>query len=152
MSIYLAMDANEFRKQSDYNGHYWTLLGIWRAEKIKLDEVKANEMYYRKLLTDLTFPDPTEGSNTHTFGSGRKAAKLVLKHTINRTVDADAISGCLETLRKTIGADADDVIRFKPELAITAYKALTAEQKALLAPAVTAKPGSPQLEFKDATA
>lgn len=150
MSAYLEMDIDAFRAQDDYTTHYWTLVGLWRAKKIELDSAKADELHYRLLLGKATFADPVEGSNVHCFGDSKKAAKLTLKQTINRTVDPAAIGQCIETLRETIGAAADAIVRWKPDLAITNYKALTDTQRAALAPAITAKPGTPQLEWTDA--
>ena len=149
MSIYLTMGIDEFRAQSDYNTHYWNLVGEWRAAKIKLEEAKEAELHYRLLLGQATFAEPKEGSNVHFFGDNKKAAKLTLKQPINRKVDEAAIAHCLTSLRETIGAGADAVIRWKPELAITNYKALTDAQQLILAPAVTATPGTPQLEWTD---
>lgn len=150
MSKYLAMGVDEFRAMADYNANYYTLLGEWRAETIKLAEAKEAEMHYRRLLCDLTFIDPQEGSNVHCFGTSKKAAKLTMTRVVARKVDPDAIAACIETLRATIGANADEIVRWKPELAVTAYKALTGEQQALLAPALTTSDGSPQLKFTDA--
>ena len=150
MSKYLAMGVNEFRAMADYNDNYYTLLGEWRAKAIELSEAKDAEMHLRRLLCDLTFVDPTEGSNVHFFGNSKKASKLTMTHVIGRKVDPDAIGACLDVLRETIGPVADELVRWKPELATGEYKKLTDVQQQTLAPAITATPGSPQLKFTDA--
>jgi hypothetical protein len=149
MSIYLAMGLDEFRQQPGYGNHYWALLGEWRAAKLQLEEVKDAELHYRRLLVGATFDAPTEGANVHLFGADKKAAKLTMTHVINRSVDPAAIGQCLAELRKTIGDTADTVVAFKPSLVIGAYKKLTDAQQAILAPAVTSAPGTPQLKFTD---
>ena len=150
MHDFTQMTSGAMRELPDYNEQYYTLLGEWRADVAALAKLKADEMAKRLLLVALTFPSPVEGTQHHVFGDARTAAKLTLGHVITRTVDPAAIGTCLATLRETIGATADSIVKFKPELAITAYKALTGEQQAVLAPAITSKPGSPQLKFVDA--
>lgn len=150
MHDYLAMSLEEFQALPDYQAHYWELHRRWLEEKATLEKSKANELGYRMLLGRATFTDPQEGSTTHLFGNHKKAAKLVLKQPVNRRVDPNAIKQCIEDLRAVLGADADAVVRWKPELAITNYKKLTAEQQLLLAPAVTTSMGTFQLEYTKA--
>lgn len=147
MTDYLALSPEEFGKLPDYPTHYWALLNLWLTEKDKLDRAKANELTYRTLLAAVTFSDPVEGTNNHLFGVGKKAAKLTMTYPINRNIDDAAIGPCLDMLRETIGAAADDVVKFKPTLAVGPFKKLTMEQQAILAPAITAAPGTPQLKY-----
>lgn len=153
MSIYLAMGIDEFKALPDYNTHYFTLLGLWRAAQDNLSTAKEEEMHYRMLLARVTFgDDPKEGTTSHVFGDpkDKKAAKLTISAKINRSIDEAAIGHVLATLRETIGPVADTVVRYKPELSITAWRELTDTQKEILAPAITAKPGTPSLKFVDA--
>jgi hypothetical protein len=150
MHDFTQMTSGQMRALPDYNTQYYVLLGEWRADVAALAKLKADEMAKRLLLTTLTFPSPVEGTQHHVFGNAKTAAKLTLGHVISRTVDPAAIGACIAALRETIGAGADAVVKYKPELAIKEYKALTAEQQAVLAPAITSKPGSPQLKFVEA--
>lgn len=147
MSKFLAMSAADVRAMPNFDAEYYILLGEWRVKASALGTLKDDEMTLRKLLCDLTFTAPKEGSNVHAFGAGKKVPKWTMTHVITRKVDPDAINACLEVLRTTIGPAADETVRWKPELAIKAYKALTGEQQALLAPAITTAEGSPQLKY-----
>ena len=152
MSRFVAIGVDELRALPDYNTAYYELLGDWRAAQGALAEAKDTELTLRNLLCAVTFIEPTEGSNVHYFGDSKKAAKLTMTHVINRKLDAAAIGTCLDTLRATIGARADEVVRFKPDLAVGEYKKLTGEQQMILAPAMTTSVGTPQLKFTDAKA
>ena len=118
VSRFVAMSAAEVRALPDFNTQYYILLNEWRAMASQLSTVKDDEMTLRKLLCELTFTAPKEGSNVHAFGVGKKVPKLTMTHVITRKVDPDAISACIEVLRATIGAAADETVRWKPELAI----------------------------------
>lgn len=56
----------------------------------------------------------------------------------------------LATVREMMtekGYNTDDCIRMKPELALTAFKALPEEAKKIMSLAITEKPGLPALEI-----
>lgn len=141
------MTATDIMASRDAKELYYETLDAWRQDVITLASIKEREMRLRLLLVNLTFTDPTEGTNTHLFGDNRKAAKLTMTQPISRKVDPAAIKQCLDELRKTRGDAVDELIRWKPDLAVTEYKALTPEEQAILAPAITSAPGTPQLKF-----
>lgn len=151
MADFMTMSVEQFHAQPDATAQYWVLLGLWRAAKEKLAEVKDEELTYRNLLGAVTFLNPEPGTNTHVFGEGKKAARITLKLPVNRKVDPAAIQACIATLRETIGARADTVVRWKPDLALTEYNTLTEDQKLILAPAIITFRGQIQLDFKDAS-
>jgi hypothetical protein len=44
------------------------------------------------------------------------------------------------------------LVKYKPELSVSAYKKLSPEAMIILAPAITSKPGTPQLKFVEGVA
>jgi hypothetical protein len=144
---YTRMTATQVRAMPDFNTNYWAIQKSWLLEKAALAKAKDAELSLRCLLAELTFPDPQEGTNTHMFGAHKKAPKLVLKYPINRNVDQAAIVDCIDTLRETIGAKADYVVKREYKLVLGEYRDLDDAAKAILSPAITATPGTPQLEF-----
>lgn len=153
---YYNLNVAGFLALPDRDANYWALLAQWQEEQDKLNAAKNREMHLRTMLVEVTFgANREEGSTTHIFvapGSNvnpKNAAKLTVKQPYGRTLDPAAVTPALAALTASVGqAVADQVIRFKPDLSVSAYKALTAEQQLLIAPALTTKPGSPQLEFK----
>jgi hypothetical protein len=117
------------------------LLAEWYKAQKDLAFLKAREAQLRSIIFKNKFPNPVEGTNT----------VIKATHVINRNVDI----GSLDALRAAQQQEGyngpkvnlDEVIRWKPELSVTAYKALTAEEQMFVDQALIVKPGSPQLEI-----
>lgn len=105
----------------------------------------AEEMRLRKELAEALFTNPVEGSNNKIKVGHGKAIQMTYK--INRSVDKKVLDELRE--KPNIAPLIASVIKYKPELKITEFKALTADDVKLLAPAIIEKPGAPDLELKD---
>ena len=115
----------------------------WYALQAELATVKEQEMTLRKKIFAHFFPTPNEGTNTVPLGANWK---IVAKYPITRTVDKGLLTTMTPVLREA-GINVDDVIRWKPELAVTVYRNLTADQIHLVDQCLEIKPGSPSLDL-----
>lgn len=118
-------------------------LEVWYALQAELTELKAKEMTLRKKLFAHFFPNPIEGTNKVPMNAGWV---MLSKYPITRTVDKGLLTTMTPQLREA-GINVDDVIRWKPELAVTVYRKLTEEQIHLVDQCLEIKPGSPSLEL-----
>lgn len=124
----------------------FTKLRRWEAlARIQgsLKMVVEPEMTARKESMAAAFPAPVEGTNTLELGGGWKL-KGVRK--IDRKLNEDALPVVKEALAKS-GVLVDRLIEYRPNLSITEYRELTAEQVAILNEALTEKDGAPSLEL-----
>ena len=105
-----------------------------------LELVKEIEMGLRLKLFAGAFPNPKEGTNTHTLPDGRELKGV---YTIRRVVDEAALPGVLADLRAKGCANTDALVRYKPELAKREWNSLSDEHKLVFSAAVVATPGAP---------
>lgn len=131
-------------------------LSKWYLLKKQLAEVKTAESLMRSRIAKFFFPAPDEGTNTHPLKDGT-GANLKMVHTIDRKVD----EGELEALKAALAEAAEDeknnlhglelpfdeLIVWKPELKIGAYRKLTEAQQAVFDRVLVVKPGMPQLDI-----
>lgn len=126
-----------------------TSIQLWSEAKSVLDANKANELANRlTVINDLPFDDDKdEGSQTLKLYAGWK---LLLKRTFNYSVDKDTqkVMACLNELGAINPGAASELIRWEPVLSEGAYKKLTENEKLIVAPIITMKPGTPSLELK----
>jgi len=131
-------------------------LADWFLLKKKLAEVKTAEILMRNRIFKFFFPTPEEGTNTHPLKDGT-GAELKATHVIDRKVD----EGELEALKAALlEAEADeknnlhglklpdDLIVWKPELKIAAYRKLSEAQREVFDRVLVVKFGSPQVDIK----
>ena len=123
-----------------------TMIGRWQTVTQQIEAFKetiVQEMQLRKAIFARVFPAPTEGTNKADLTDG-----WVIKATykIDRKFDEAALPAVLEAL-KPLNVAVDSLVRYKPELVITFYKALPVAAKTLLDQALTSKPASPTLEL-----
>lgn len=118
-------------------------IGRWNELVTQLASVKDQEAKLRKEIFDACFPTPTEGTNIIDMPEGWK---LKATHKLNRSVDESALPAALEALRKK-KISVDDLIRYKPELSVSAYRKLAPEHAKILEQAMTIKPGTPVMEL-----
>jgi hypothetical protein len=127
-------------------------LVAWFKLYDELASLKARESLLRGKIFKSFFKTPKEGTNNHELNDGTGA---VLKGTyvINRAVDI----GALDAL-KAAQAEAkqgsnvpklnfDQLIKWKPEVAVGEYRKLTEEERNLFDQCLVIKVGSPQLEI-----
>lgn len=95
----------------------------WAKVKKALDRFKEAETVARKALVDAAFPNGLkEGTNTLSL-----AGKWKLKVTgvVDRKVDEAALPAIIERIaEKFDGYDARQLVRYKPDLSVSAYKDL----------------------------
>lgn len=118
-------------------------LNRWYALSKELVELKAKEMELRKKIFAAYFENPVEGTNKSPLANG---FHLLGKYPITRTVDQALLKVNMEHLRAK-HINVDDIIRWKPELVIGAYRKLTQEQIHALDQCLDIKAGSPSLEI-----
>lgn len=122
----------------------------WYRLKDELNKIKASESLLRKKIARHMFPEPTEGVNTsEPLDSSGAVAKLT--HVINRKV-LPAEYFALDEAINTEGSNApkinlSELVVFKPELVLKAYKQLTEEERTYFDQCLEIKDGSPQLEI-----
>jgi hypothetical protein len=119
------------------------LLPKWFELSKLLARVKKEEMELRKQIFKEAFPDPKEGTNNHNLPDNYV---LKGKYSLNRSIDQGAFDAIKEKLRE-MNVNPDTLVRYKPELALSVYKALKDDEKALFEQCLTIKPGSPSLEI-----
>jgi hypothetical protein len=114
----------------------------WYKLKAELGRVKSAEALLRMKIFKGYFPEPVEGTNRATLGGGYD---LKATHAINREVDPGTVTTMADAFRAA-GMVMEDLVRWKPELSVTAYRKLNADQTKLFDQCLIIKPGSPQLE------
>lgn len=123
---------------------YLAMLDKWAGVAARLSSLRDEEADLRRLLFAGTFPNPTEGTQTHTLPDGRKVKG---QHNITRKLDEAALPATLAAMREAGVANADVLVRYKPELAKREWNTLSNENKLLFSKAVIAVPGMPTLEI-----
>lgn len=116
----------------------------WQNLSRQLSTLKEQEFELRKQIFTACFPKPKEGANAFLMADG---AKLKATYSINRTVD-DAVWRPIRSLLISEGYEADDIVRYKPDLATGVYKKLPPDIRRRVDKAITAKPGAPQLRVE----
>jgi hypothetical protein len=118
-------------------------LALWSKMQEDLRAMRAAESLLRMKIFKAAFPAPVEGTNKYNLAQG-----WVLKavYGLDRKVDVALLKAMASELREGHIA-VDEVVRYKPEVAITEYKKMTDEQRQLFDRVLTIKPGSPQMEI-----
>jgi hypothetical protein len=118
-------------------------LNNWYTLNEQLAQIKEQEMELRKKIFGSYFPTPVEGTNIAELSAGYI---IKGKRVISRTVDAEN----LVTMRPMLtqeGIAVDSLIKYKPELILPAYRALSEEQRLKFDNVLTIKDVSPALEI-----
>lgn len=126
-------------------------LAQWYKMKQELGRLKSAEALLRAKIAKFFFPAPVEGSRNKVPLNDGTGAQLQLDHTINRSVEI----GSLDALRKEIAVEGyngpklnlDELVKWKPEVNMSAYRALTDEERLFFERALIVKPGSPSLDI-----
>ena len=123
-----------------------TLLQDWNTAVAQAAQCKpliAQELELRKAVMAEFFPAAKEGVNNLDMGQG-----WTLKGTykVDRKIDEAALPAVKEQLRE-LGVSADTLVKYKPEVATTIYKALPEQARLVFDTALTIKPGSPTVEL-----
>lgn len=126
-------------------------LSEWYSLKDQLAKVKAAEMLLRLKIYKGLFKDPKEGTNSLPLAEGWV---IKAKRVINRDIDIAALNvnamvdPATNMSRLTShGIHPEQLVKWKPELVTTAYRALTAEQMEIFNECLSIKDGSPSIEI-----
>jgi hypothetical protein len=131
-------------------------IAAWYKAKRELDALKAKEMLMRQHIFKAFFPTPKEGTNTVVLPD---TYQLKGVHTINRKIVEEAMQAlCYRpqlaegvfgpSKLEQAGISPTTIIKWKPELAIGAYRELTEEQRHLVDQMLLIDAGSPQLKIE----
>lgn len=115
----------------------------WAAAGATLAEAKETEMTLRKELFAELFTAPVEGTNYTDLAGGWKAKG---EYKLSRKLDVAQIAG-MRTRLESIGVSIDTLVRYKPDLDITNYRALTPATLAVFDEMITTTPSAPTLEL-----
>lgn len=116
-------------------------LAAWIIADKKMRIAVQEELDARAHLQTLAFPTPTEGTNNAPLPDG-----TILKGMFrnNYTLSGSETENMLKKLPKAVAAN---LIKWKPELSTSAYKALEPAHRAIVNSVLTIKPGRPSLEI-----
>lgn len=125
-----------------------TAIELWREAAEKATLAVEAERAARQLLVDRYFPNLGEGTHT----AALRDHNLKYTNTINRSVVQEQFNAArayaVEHKAEALLGLLDRAFRAKQEVVVSEWKALTAEQRKVLADIVTEKPGSPQLKYE----
>lgn len=124
-------------------------LQAWWRQQVQLRALKTAEVLKRKDLTRYYFAKPTVGVNRLAMDMG---FDLVFKNYIDYTVDEAAFDQIKSGEWKKHKIDPDELVRWKPELNVRAYNALSSEQKRFVDEFITTKEQTPQLSIEKRSA
>lgn len=114
----------------------------WNNLKAQIKSLQDKELALRKFLFAQVFPTPKEGMN-RLVKPGLEASG---KQAIYRKVDKAAFSTMAAELRKK-GINLDVLIEMKPELVLSAYRALDERKRRLFESVLTITDASPTLDI-----
>jgi hypothetical protein len=119
-------------------------LDEWWKLSQELARIRSAEMLLRMKIFNGVFTTPKIGTNKHDLGGG---FQLTAVYGLDYKVDVALLTAHAPDLRQK-GIVLENVIRQKPEVSVTAYKALTEEQRKELDQCLTIKPSSPQMKIE----
>lgn len=119
------------------------LLWKWHESAAALAAAKAKELTLRNMVFGRFFPNAKEGTTTIELPENWKV-KGVAK--LNRKVDEAALSASVKRLTEA-GIVIEDVIRYKPELAVSKYREYPEHQRLLIESVLEITPGTPSVEL-----
>ena len=139
--------AKNAKSSNENPDPYLQLLSEWEENKRMAEHYAALEKDQRALLFAGAFPNPVEGTQRHQLPDGRV---IVGQHKVNRRIDEAALTVTLQALREQGVANADQLVKYKPELAKREWNSLSPDMKLIFSTAVIATPGSPTIEVQAA--
>ncbi len=127
---------------SDISEAHRNALIRWQLADAKMRHAVADELEARNALTKLYFTNPTEGTNNFDLPDGSVLkAKFVNYYNLDKNVLA------VQTVQKSLPRPIRDaLIKWKPEISVSQYKALEPTYKRLVNEILTISPGRPSFE------
>ena len=135
------------------------LIMSWLSAKKSLDDAKAAEMTLRETLVE-TYSDKRESGteNIPANGGNIKIVSAIEYKCIDPSVTdqrqgnkrkaVDEALRAIAALSPEGGFIAERLIKWVPELSVSEYKKLNAQQKALIDRVIETKPKAPQVSFE----
>lgn len=120
-------------------------LQAWWRQSVQLRALKVAEVLERKDIVRFYFAKPQPGVNRFEMSFGYD---LVFKNYTDYTVDEAAFTQVKATDWKKHKVDPDALVRWKPELVVREYNALSTEQKRFVDEFITSKESTPQLSIE----
>lgn len=133
----------ERKAAADLSDDFMLLMAEWEKADQEATLAVERERDLRVRIARAAFAAPKEGTNSFALRNGYV---LKGKFDIRRIVDIASLATVREMMTEK-GYNTDDCVRMKPELALTAFKALPEEAKKIMSLAITEKPGLPSLEI-----
>lgn len=132
----------------------------WFTLKEQLSALKTKEMLMRSRIYKYYFKDPKEGTNNLPLEDGTGAV-LKAGRVIDRKVDEGQLQAMMQAQHAAIEAnkagaampmdmpvlDFGKLVKWKPELSIRDYRALTDNERRFFEQCLIIKDGSPSLEI-----
>ena len=115
----------------------------WFELQTQLEAIKQEELELRREIFGEQFPNPVEGSDNKVDLGGGWILQATQPYT--RSVDA-AVASTLRADKETRKL-VDSVLDYKPSLKTREWKALTDNERVILADLVIEKPGTPSLKI-----
>lgn len=97
------------------------LIDTWDLRKKEAAAATAEEREFRRSITDSLFSGADEGSHNLDMSDGRV---LNMIQGVERKVDIATLDSIRAAMIEKFGIDPDTLIRWKPDIKITEYKAL----------------------------
>lgn len=119
-------------------------LQLWFQKQAQLAELKTEEILLRKDLSAFYFRKPVEGVNRLDLGGG---FDLKLDFGYDYKVDEAALNSVKQADIKRLKLDLDSLVTYKPELSITAFRKLNAEQEKFVLGFLDIKEKTPRLQI-----
>jgi hypothetical protein len=118
----------------------------WWKLVLELKTLKSKEALARKFVFENCFKEGTykpEGTNKFQLPEHYELKAVT---SLNRSIQIEVARAIAPDLAK-LGVMVDDLIRWKPEVDITAYRQLNDEQRNMFDRCLEIKPGTPQMEI-----
>lgn len=115
----------------------------WENLSKELSRIKAAEMLLRTKIYKGLFAEPKEGVNSVPLANNYE---LKADRKISRSIDEAAMNANIEQL-SAVGVILRDIVKFEPQLILSNYRKLTAEQLQVVDQFVESKDGAPSLKI-----
>lgn len=122
------------------------IVSAWLESKAALVAAQAEEMKQRRAIIDTFMASQSEGGKTYKIADSKN--KLSATIVVNRSIDEGTLYALQSQLLED-GINVEALVRYKPELNIKAYKALTEDQRNVFDQVLTIRDGSPQLSYQE---
>lgn len=116
----------------------------WYQKSAQLKTLKTHEHLERVALSGFYFRQPVEGTNRISLGGGYD---LKLQFGYNYKVSEEDLDQVKAADIKRLKLPWDELITYKPNLSMSTYKGLNAEQKKFVDQFLEVKESSPQLDI-----